>query len=258
MNTIVVTELDSVAYVKLSRPDVRNSFNPEMIEELTTSFKSFTDRKDLRAVALLGDGKAFCAGADLNWMKAMVNYSFEQNKADSEKLYQLFAAIMKCPLPVLGMVHGAAYGGALGLIACCDYVIAETSTQFCFSEVKIGLVPAVISSFVLRKAIPGMIRPYMMSGIVFDNQLALRSGLVHEVCPDKEGHHRLTHVIAMFKEGGPESVRTTKKLLGEIEHMTWEEQHERTTRTIAEVRVSTEGQEGLKSFLEKRQPAWKE
>jgi methylglutaconyl-CoA hydratase len=257
MQFVTVTELDHVAYVKLNRPDERNAFNPEMIAEITETFRQLEIRRDLRAVVLQGEGKSFCAGADLNWMKEMVNFSYHQNREDSVRLFEMFESISKCTLPVIGLIHGAAFGGALGLVAVCDEVIAEEGTQFCFSEVKLGIAPAVISAFVQRKAVPGKVRPLMLSGAVFNPQIAQQAGLVTEVAPVGEGHNVLQKVLANYKQGGLEAVRETKKLLHDIANMTWEQQRERTTHLIAERRASDEGQEGLKSFLEKRDPSWR-
>ncbi|KHD88656.1 MAG: enoyl-CoA hydratase [Bdellovibrio sp. ArHS] len=257
MSFVVVTEMNQVAYVKLHRPDVRNAFNPEMIEELTNTFRNLNDRKDLRAVVLQGEGKAFCAGADLNWMREMVQFSFEQNRQDSLKLFNMFETMAQCLLPVIGMVHGAAFGGALGLIAICDEVIAEEGTQFCFSEVKLGIAPAVISSFVNRKAVPGKVRPLMLSGVVFNPHVAQQAGLVTDVVPVGEGHTAVQKIVHNYMQCGPEAVRETKKLLNDLNFMSWSQQKEATTLLIAERRVSAEGQEGLKSFLEKREPSWR-
>ncbi|MFM6927463.1 MAG: enoyl-CoA hydratase-related protein [Bdellovibrio sp.] len=257
MKFVVVAEMNHVAYVKLNRPDVRNAFNPEMIAEITQIFHDLNARKDLRSVVLQGEGKSFCAGADLNWMREMVNFSFIQNREDSVKLFGMFEAIAKCTLPVIGLVHGAAFGGALGLLAACDEVIAEEGTQFCFSEVKLGIAPAVISSFVQRKTIPGKVRPLMLSAVVFNAHTAQQAGLVTDVVAAGEGHNAIQKVIQNYMQCGPEAVRETKKLLNDIGNMTWEQQRDRTTNLIAERRASAEGQEGLKSFLEKREPSWR-
>lgn len=257
MSFVVVTELNQVAYVKLHRPDVRNAFNPAMIEEITRVFKELNKRTDLRAVALQGEGKVFCAGGDLNWMKEMVQFSFEQNLEDSKKLFEMFEAIAFCDLPVIGMVHGAAFGGALGLIAACDEVIAEEGTQFCFSEVKLGIAPAVISAFVQRKAVAGKVRPLMMSATVFNAHTAQQAGLITEVVPAGEGHVALQKVLHNYLQCGPEAVRETKKLLNQLEKLNWEDQKKLTGQVIAERRAGPEGQEGLKSFLEKREPTWR-
>lgn len=258
MALIKVSEQNGIASVVLSRPDVRNAFNPDMIREITETFTGFAKRKDIRLITLWGEGKAFCAGADLAWMKAMVNYSFDENREDSIKLSQMFESISLCPQPVLGVVHGAVFGGALGLVACCDYVIAEEGTQFCFSEVKIGIVPAVISTFVMKKAVPGLIRPLMISGQVFNVDKACATALVHEVVPKESGPDRVRELATQWLEAGPEASRETKRLLNDLTGMTDAEAKDRTTRLISERRVSTEGQEGLKSFLEKRNPSWRD
>lgn len=257
MSFVVVTEMNQVAYVKLHRPEVRNAFNPEMIAEITKTFVELESRQDLRAVVLQGEGKVFCAGGDLNWMKEMVNFSFDQNIEDSLKLFAMFEAIAQCSLPVIGLVHGAAFGGALGLIAACDEVVAEEGTQFCFSEVKLGIAPAVISAFVNRKAVPGKVRPLMLSATVFNAHTAQQVGLVTEVVPVGEGHTVLQKVLHNYSQCGPEAVRETKKLLNSLNSMTWDQQKKATAKVIAERRASPEGQEGLKSFLEKREPTWR-
>lgn len=257
MSYVVVTELNQVAYVKLHRPDVRNAFNPEMIAEITKTFSDLNGRNDLRAIALQGEGKVFCAGGDLNWMKEMVNFSFTQNLEDSQKLFEMFETIAHCELPVVGLVHGAAFGGALGLIAACDEVIAEEGTQFCFSEVKLGIAPAVISAFVHRKAVPGKVRPLMLSAVTFNAHTAQQAGLVNEVVPAGEGHLALQKVLHSYLQCGPEAIRETKKLLNSLDALSWSEQKNATAKVIAERRASPEGQEGLKSFLEKREPNWR-
>lgn len=258
MSVVVLTEMNKVAYLKLNRPAVRNAFNPEMIAELTKIFRELEQRQDLRAVVLQGEGKAFCAGADLNWMQEMVNYSFEENTADSLKLFEMFESIANCTLPVLGMVHGAAFGGALGLVAVCDEVVAEEGTQFCFSEVKLGIAPAVISAFVNRKALLGKVRPLMLSGIIFNSHIAQQAGLVSEIAPLGQGHTVLQKVLHNYLQAGPQAVRETKKMLNQQFEMNWSQQKQQTIKVIAERRCSSEGQEGLKSFLQKREPQWRE
>ncbi len=257
MKWIHVTELDQVAYVKLQRPEVRNAFNPQMIAEITQAFLDFEKRKDLRVIALSGEGKAFCAGADLNWMQEMVNFSLEQNQEDSLKLYAMFEAMEKCSLPVVAHVHGSAFGGALGLIACCDQVVAEKTTQFCFSEVKLGLAPAVISGFVLRKSNIAHVRPLMLSGAVFGAPEAFTAGLVHVLADEAQGHIALQGLIHHYLQGGAEAIRETKKLLNQWPCLIEAQQKEQSCRLISERRVSAEGQEGLRAFLEKREPSWR-
>lgn len=257
MSYVEMKERAQVAYVKLNRPEIRNAFDPSMIADLTKIFSDLEKRSDLRGVVLQGEGKVFCAGADLHWMKEMVEYTLDQNREDALKLFGMFEAIASCSLPVIGLVQGAAFGGALGLVACCDYVISDPQTQFCFSEVKLGIAPAVISAFIQRKTVPGRIRPMMISGVVFDAPLALEAGLVNEVLPVAQFDSRLEGLVKQYKDCGPEAVRETKKLLNDIQGMPWADQRQRTSQLIAERRVSAEGQEGLKSFLEKRSPRWR-
>ncbi|MEZ0392106.1 MAG: enoyl-CoA hydratase-related protein [Pseudobdellovibrionaceae bacterium] len=252
-----ITEEKNIAVISLDRPDVRNAFHPEMIQRLTDEFQILSQRNDLRAIVLSGEGKAFCAGADLNWMKSMVQYSLEQNRADSEKLYEMFESLWNCPIPIIGVVHGAAFGGALGLIAACDYVIAAENTQMCFSEVKIGLVPAVISAFILKKCSVGSIAPLMMSGQIFSPKKALDAGLVHEVVSESHLAESLARTVQNFQEAGPEAVRETKKLIRQFSDLDSSQLKAETCRVISERRTSSEGQEGLKSFLEKRVANWK-
>lgn len=258
MGTLLVQQQDGIINVRLNRPTVRNAFNPDMISEMTAIFSELSSRHDVRVITLSGEGSVFCAGADLSWMKAMVLYSLDQNQEDALQLYEMFQAIATCSHPVVGLAHGAVFGGALGLLACCDYVLAEEETQFCFSEVKLGIVPAVISAFVRRKAVLGVTQPYMMSGFVFAPSVAMQMGLVHGLVPKGKGLEAVSEVALRWKDAGPEAVRATKKLLCDLPNLTEADLKTRTTKLIAERRVSTEGQEGLKSFLEKRSPQWRD
>jgi methylglutaconyl-CoA hydratase len=250
--TITADTHDSaLKIVELNKPKLKNAFNPEMISEITEAFKQLSQDQSVRAVILKGLGTAFCAGADLNWMKSMVDFSFEQNIKDSEKLWEMFEAIAFCEAPVIGLVHGAAFGGALGLIAACDYVMADEATKYCFSEVKLGLSPAVISSFILRKCADAQVRPFMLNAEVFDSVTAQRMGLVHVIKNTNDG---LTEA-RKFSSLGLEATRETKKLLNNIEksksEKSWSEQKKLTTTVISERRMSQEGQDRLKSFLNK-------
>ncbi len=239
-----------IQILSLNRPEVKNAFHPEMIAEITETFSKLASDDKTKAIVLKGEGTAFCAGADLNWMKEMVNYNFEQNVKDSKKLWDMFDTIVRCPIPVIGVLHGAVYGGALGLAACCDYVIAEVKTQFCFSEVKLGLAPAVISSFVFRKISDGFARPLMLSAEVFGTDTGLRMGLVHQVPTTFE---TWADEIKKFSGNGLEAMRETKKLLNQItERPSWDDQERLTTRVISERRVSAEAQARLKKFIEKK------
>lgn len=239
-----------IQLISLNRPEVKNAFHPEMIAEITDVFSKISSDSKTKAIILKGEGTVFCAGADLNWMKEMVNYNFEQNVKDSKKLWDMFDSIVHCPIPVIGVLHGAVYGGALGLAACCDYVIAEAKTQFCFSEVKLGLAPAVISSFVFRKISDGFARPLMLSAEVFGTDVALRMGLVHQVSNNFEAW---PDEIKKFSGNGTEAMRETKKLLNQItERPSWDDQERLTTRVISERRVSAEAQARLKKFIDKK------
>ncbi len=252
-----IHEEKNIAFISLNRPEVKNAFNPELIQLLTKSFQQFSLRKDLRALVLTGEGNVFCAGADLNWMQNMIQYSLDQNKKDSAELFEMFQAIESCSLPVIGVVQGAAFGGALGLLAACDYVLAEEKTQMCFSEVKIGLAPAVISAFVLKKCVLGVMTPLMISGKVFSPQEVLGSGLVHEVTQSGNIAASLAKIVRHFEEASPEAVRETKRLIKNLDLQNSSLVKEQTTQLIARLRISDQGQEGLKSFLEKRSPSWR-
>lgn len=253
MENIRIEKEESLLKIILNRPDKRNAFNAEMIEELTEAFKSIGDA---RVVLLKGAGASFCAGADLNWMKSMKSYSLDDNRKDSEKLYEMFDQLKKCPVPVIGQVHGHVMGGALGLLALCDIAAAEKETKFCFSEVRVGLVPAVISPFVLSKVPAGKARRWMLTADVFGARDAESMGLVNYVGDEEGIEHYVQERLNSFKSLGPEAVRDTKYLLNGLSHWSEDKALVETTRVIAARRVSEEGQEGLNGFLEKRKPKW--
>lgn len=255
MSTLLISEKQNVVSIRLNRPTVRNAFSPEMIRELTHAFSNIGP--DVRLVVLSGEGSVFCAGADLNWMKSMVNFSPAENEKDSLELHDLFASIRNCPAPVLAVVQGAAFGGGLGLVAACDFVVAGEKAQFCFSEVKLGIVPAVISRFVLEKSTPGLVGPWMISGRIFKAQQALNMGLVQEVVEDEELNERESEITRGFLQAGGEATRATKKLIADVAVWATAEARIETAKLIAHRRASAEGQEGIKAFLEKRDPAWR-
>ena len=247
----LVSKPSRIEVVSLNRPEVKNAFHPGMIAELTQYFIEKNKSKLTDLIVLTGEARVFCAGADLNWMKEMVQYSLEQNIEDSEKLWTMFEAIRNCMVPVIGWVQSAAFGGALGLMACCDYVMSDVKTQFCFSEVKLGLAPAVISSFVLEKISDGQARPLMLSAEVFNAETALKIGLVHHILDFSEVS--MLQGIKKFLMNGPQAMIETKKLLNALKmHPSWSEQKKLTTQVISQRRVSSEGQERLKKFIEKR------
>jgi methylglutaconyl-CoA hydratase len=234
-----------VLRVTLARPETRNAFDASLITELA---EAFVDVGTPRAVILAGDGPSFCAGADVEWMRASAGLGVEENVADANALRRMFEAIDGCPAPVVAVVQGHALGGGIGLVACSDVVLAEQRAVFAFSEVKLGIVPAVISPFALRKIGESAARRYFVTGERFDSATALRIGLVHEVSDDLEV--ALERVLGELRTAGPRAARHAKRLV--LERPDGAE----TARRIAERRTSEEGQEGLRAFLERRRPAW--
>jgi methylglutaconyl-CoA hydratase len=236
---------DDVLRVTLARPETRNAFDAALIGELA---EAFVDVGTSRAVVLAGDGPSFCAGADVEWMRASADLGLEENVADANALRRMFEAIDACTAPVVSVVHGHALGGGVGLVACSDVVIADPRTVFAFSEVKLGIVPAVISPFALRKVGESAARRYFVTGERFDAATALRIGLVHEVSDDLTA--ALARVLGELRTAGPRATRHAKRLVLERPDAA------ETARRIAERRTSDEGQEGLRAFLERRRPSW--
>ena len=272
--TLKVELENSAATVTLNRPEVRNAFHPSMISELTEVFRELTNRAggagrasaavaspddgEIRAVILRGAGKSFCSGADLGHMQSMASFTLEQNKQDADQLFEMFWAIRNCPYPIVGLVHGHVMGGALGLLALCDIAAAVDGTQFCFSEVKLGLAPAVISPFVLEKMNASHARRYLLTGEIFSSQVARESGLVQFSGDWTQVESFVSGIAKALGQNGAGAVRATKSLiLGVMDSPGWSERRKLTTESIASRRVSEEGQEGLKSFFEKRAPAWR-
>ena len=245
MNALRVERDGAVLRITLARPDRRNAFDAELITELS---QAFVDVGRARAVVLAGDGASFCAGADVEWMRASVGLSVDENVADANAMRQMFEAIDRCPTPVVARVQGHALGGGAGLVAAADIAIAEPETVFAFSEVKLGIIPAVISPFALAKIGGGAARRYFVTGERFDAETALRIGLVSEVAGDLDA--AVERVVAELLSAGPHAARWAKRLVRE--RPDWPE----TARWIAERRASDEGQEGLQAFLEKRSPRW--
>jgi methylglutaconyl-CoA hydratase len=231
--------------VTLQRPERRNAFDAALIADLT---EAFADVGDARAVVLAGDGQSFCAGADVEWQRSSIDLSYEENVEDAMRLYGMCEAIDTCPAPVVARVQGYTLGGGSGLVACSDIAVAAPDAVFGFSEVKLGIIPAVISPFVLPK-IGAHARRYFLTGERFDAQTALRIGLVHEVADDLDA--AIDAVVGELLTAGPEAVRAAKRLIRE------RPQGEQTARIAAGLRAGTEGQEGLRAFLEKRTPGWR-
>jgi methylglutaconyl-CoA hydratase len=235
-----------VLRVTLARPETRNAFDAALIGELA---EAFVDVGTVRAVVLAGDGPSFCAGADVEWMRASADLSYDENLADATALRRMLEAIDACPAPVVAVVQGHALGGGAGLVACADVAIAHTQAVFAFSEVKLGIVPAVISPFALRKIGESAARRYFLTGERFDAATALRIGLVHEVADDPAAVLEAT--LGELRTAGPRAARHAKRLV--LERPDGPD----TARRIAERRASEEGQEGLRAFLEGRAPSWR-
>jgi methylglutaconyl-CoA hydratase len=234
-----------VLRVTLARPETRNAFDAALIAELS---EAFVDVGTARAVVLAGDGASFCAGADVEWMRASADLDLEANVADANAMRRMFEAVDTCRAPVVAAVHGHALGGGIGLVACSDIAIARRGTVFAFSEVKLGIVPAVISPFALRRIGESAARRLFVTGERFDAETALRIGLVHELADDLDGAVR--HVLAELATAGPRAARHAKRLV--LDRPDGAE----TARLIAERRTSEEGQEGLRAFLDRRRPSW--
>ena len=256
METIVLEKNGPIYKLTLNRPDVRNAFNEKMIAELTTTFKNLEQDENGRVLIIKGEGESFCAGADLNWMKSMAEYTQQENYKDSDQLFEMFVSLEKLPMPVVGQVHGHVFGGALGLVACCDIVAAVDETKFCFSEVRLGLAPAVISSFVAKKMSRTQIHRWFLTGEVFESSQALEMGFIHFSDSKKKVHRFVEEITQQMSHNGPKAVRETKKLIQDL-YSHQKDIRSRSVQLIADLRVSSEGQEGLKSFFEKRKPQWK-
>ena len=245
MSSLRIEREGAVLRIVMARPGRRNAFDAALIEELASAFG---DVDDARVVVLSGDGPSFSAGADVDWMRSSVDLSYDDNVADAMRLRAMLDAIDHCPSPVVGRVQGHALGGGCGLVACCDIAVSRPDAQFAFSEVKLGIVPAVISPFALAKIGTSAARRYFVTGERFSADVALRIGLVHEIADDLDA--AVDGIVRELLSAGPEAARNAKEIarapLAAAE----------TARRIAERRISTEGQEGLRAFLEKRPPDW--
>ncbi|MGE4131561.1 MAG: enoyl-CoA hydratase-related protein [Bdellovibrionales bacterium] len=256
MKHLKVTENQSIVTVALNRPEKRNAFHPDMIAEISTCFAQLNRDERLRAVILTGEGESFCAGGDLAWMKSMADYTLLENIDDAGRLFDMYAAIFECPVPVIGHVFGHCFGGGAGLVAVCDMVAAESSTQFCFSEVKWGLVPAVISPFVTARAKAAFVREWFFTAKVFMADEAVSGGLVNFSGTRGDIDRYVENLAKSILAAAPQAVRESKLLQNSYVGYDWPLIRARVTKLIAERRVSDEGQSGLKAFLEKRQPQW--
>lgn len=257
-DTIEITKNENIATISLNRPDFHNALNEQLMIELTKCFNEFSNDENIRIIVLTGKGKSFCAGADLNWMKSMVKYSMKKNIEDSALLLDLFESIYSCPKPVIGRVNGHAFGGGLGLFAVCDIVIAVPDCKFAFSEVKLGIIPSVISTYVARKISLSNMRRLFLTGERFDSNYAKEIGLVDFVVPENELNKQVDKYAKILLSSGPKAITEVKKLVGTYEKMKITDYKKHTVEKISELRVSDEGQEGINSFLEKRKTNWSE
>ena len=244
--------------LQLDRPDLHNAFNPEMIAGIHDFFVAAAQDSDVRAIVLEANGKSFCAGADLQWMQQMQQYSAEENQQDAVRLYEMFEAIYQCPVPVIARVQGAAYGGGLGLIAACDIAAAELSCRFAFTEVQWGLSPATISPFVLEKMSMSAAREYFLTGKSFSAPEAQSMGLLRFVGEQSEVDSYIESLLQNFASAGPQALRATKSLFRSYLEKSRAENKLYTASVIAACRTSEEGQQGLQYFLTKKLPTWKE
>lgn len=252
-------QIDSrgVATITMNRPDVHNAFNDEMITELIKCFNELTDNLNVRIVVLTGSGKSFCAGADLNWMKRMKDYSFSENLKDSGNLAELFTVINKFKKPTIARVNGSALGGGAGLIACCDYVIAIDTALIGFTEVRLGLLPAVISPFVIAKIGESHARATFMSGVRFDTIRAMRMGLIHQISSFDKLDEDLEVLIKEYLMAAPEASVLAKDLIAQVVSLaSIDKARDYTCEMVSKVRSSKEGQEGMSALLEKRKASW--
>ncbi|AXN33204.1 enoyl-CoA hydratase/isomerase family protein [Vibrio coralliilyticus] len=247
----------SVASLSLNRPDKHNAFNAQVIEQLIESINSLAQRSDVRCLVLRGNGKHFSAGADLGWMQSMADKSEHENQEDASRLAQLMRCLDNFPHPTLAVVHGCAFGGALGLICCCDVAIADHSALFCLSEVKLGLVPATIGPYVNRAIGARQSRRYMLTAERFDANKAVEIGLIHEAVEASELEKAVTEMVNQLQLNSPAALTQTKALIRECDSQALDDALiEYTSQLIAKVRVSEQGQEGLRAFFDKRPPNW--
>lgn len=254
--TILFSKEDRVARIVFNRPDVHNAFDSLMISELDDAFEKAKADQSIRVVVLTGEGKSFCAGADINWLREVIHYTYEQNLEESLNLAEVLHKIYTLPKPTVAMVNGTAIGGGNGFLSACDIAVAAEGAIFGLSEVKIGLVPAAISPYVIRRIGEGKAREFFLTGKRISAQEALEIGLVNEVVPLEKLRKKVEEIVALLLSSGPKAMASCKELIQEIPVMSFEEAKEYTAKMIADLRVSEEGQEGMAAFMEKRKPKW--
>jgi methylglutaconyl-CoA hydratase len=254
-----VVQSGGVARVWLDRPEIRNAFDDALIAALTQTLRELDADAGVRAVVLGGNGPAFCAGADLNWMKRMAGYGYEQNLADARALAAMLKTLDRMAKPTMARVHGPAFAGGVGLVAACDIAVGVPEAKFCLSEAKLGLSPATISPYVVRAMGERMARRYFLSAEVFDGIEAHRVGLLSHLSPSEKLDGEIEEMLKHLLQGGPQALGKIKDLVRTVSSGSVDDALiEDTAQRIAEIRVSPEGREGIASFLEKRKPAWRD
>jgi len=261
MSEQVKVDIDKlgVATVTLNRPEKHNAFNQDVIKTLTGELSKLNNNDDARVVVLTGEGKSFSAGADLNWMRSMADYSEDENLEDSLRLAELMWTLDGLQKPTVARINGSVFGGGVGLVACCDIAVSVENAKFALTEVRLGLVPAVISPFVIRAIGSRQARRFFMTGEAMPAELAERIGLLHEVVSEDKLDEAVTVHVKRLLKGGPNALQASKELIDSIHGQgisAREAAKMKTSRLIAQLRVSAEGQEGLSAFLEKRPPKW--
>lgn len=254
--TVTQVQTGNVLTIALNRPEQHNAMTPALIAELTAVFESLARRDDIRVVVLTGQGRSFCAGADLAAMRAAADYTEEQNLADARAIFDLMSAVDRCPRPVVGRVNGAAIGGGAGLVSCCDIVVAAERATFAFSEVRLGIIPAVISPFVLARISPSQARELFLTGERFDVGRAQAIGLVHHVVAEEALDDAVAERVAQLLQAAPGAQAAAKDLIRDVAYQPKETMRDDTATWIAQRRAGEEGREGLSAFLEKRRPWW--
>jgi methylglutaconyl-CoA hydratase len=255
-NLKIINHPNNVCEVQLSREEIHNAFNDELIKELTDTFITLDQSHDVNIIIISGAGKSFCAGADLNWMGSMVGYSFEENVKDSTNLSTMLETINNCSKLVIGKINGHALGGGVGLVAVCDVAISHTKAKFGFTEVKLGLVPAIISPYCIDKIGVSKARAYFLSGELFSANNALEMDLLHSVCEPEEFEDEFSKLLDKYILAGPNAQIEAKKLIKNITSLQPKDVAKYTCESISKIRISEEGQEGMKALLEKRKPNW--
>ncbi len=255
--TLTISREGKTATVTLNRPEVRNAFNETTIAEITQAFRELGDDAELRAIVLAANGSAFCAGADLNWMKKMAGYTHAENHADALQLAEMLRTIYLCPKPVVAKVQGDCYAGGMGLVAACDIIVAADEVNFCLSEVKLGLIPATISPYVIKAMGENASRRYFLTAERFGAREAVRIGFAHDVVAADALDFKVGEIVKALVNNSPNAVREAKVLVREVAGQTVNDALlADTAERIAQIRASEQGREGVASFLEKRKPSW--